>query len=117
MQFTLMIFEAPDGFAARTDSKQQKSYWSGTFAFLSALKEEGVFRGGAGLQTPDTATTLRYSNGNTALSDGPAPAAAEQLGGYFIVDVPDLDHALDWAARFPQRPGVAVEVRPNLAHD
>jgi hypothetical protein len=117
MQYTLMIFETADGFAARTDPAREAAYWSGTFAFLQALRDSGAFRGGAGLQLPDTATSLRYRAGQRMLNDGPVPACGEQLGGYFIIEADDLDGALEWAARFPDRPGVAVEVRPNLPND
>ena len=51
------------------------------------------------------------------VQDGPIAETREMLGGFFVINVPDLDVAMQWAARFPDRPGVVVEVRPNLAHD
>ena len=74
---------------------------------------KGVFVGGAGLQPPETATTLRFED-DLHIQDGPHAETAEQLGGFFIIDVPDLDAALEWAARAPRIPGRIVEVRPNL---
>jgi len=117
MHYTLQIFETGEGFAARTDPDQQAAYWGGTMAYLKALKEAGVFVSGAGLQPPATATTLRRAKGELVLHDGPVADTKELLGGLFIIDVPDLDAALKWAARFPDREGVVVEVRPNLPHD
>lgn len=48
------------------------------------------------------------------MQDGPYAEAKEQLGGFFILNVPDLDRALEWAARYPVTPGGSIEVRPNL---
>ena len=104
-------------FAARTDTARQAAYWGGTMTYLQALKDAGIFVSGAGLQPPGTATTLRRNRGELVLHDGPVADTKELLGGLFIIDVPDLDAALQWAARFPDRPGVVVEVRPNLPHD
>lgn len=117
MHFSILIHESAEGFAARTDPAQQESYWGGTMQYLKALKDAGVFVGGAGLQLPQAATTLRHADGKHLVQDGPFADTKEQLGGFFIIDVPNLDTALEWAARFPQRPGGAVEVRPNLPHD
>lgn len=117
MQFSILIHESAEGFAARNDAAQQESYWGGTMQYLKALKDAGVFVGGAGLQAPQSATTLRYQEGKQVVQDGPFADTKEQLGGFFIINVPNLDIALEWAARFPQRPGAAVEVRPNLPTD
>ena len=64
------------------------------------------------LQPTTVATTVRETNGKTQVLDGPYAESKEQLGGYYLIDVPDLDAALSWAARCPAaNPGV-VEVRP-----
>jgi hypothetical protein len=65
----------------------------------------------AGLQSPDTATTFRLEDGKRLVQDGPYAETKEQLAGIFVIDVPDLDTALEWAARYP---GKVVEVRPNV---
>ncbi|MFZ5443581.1 MAG: YciI family protein [Myxococcota bacterium] len=114
MHYSLLIIETPEGFAARTDPEQQQAYWAGTMHYLAALKDAGVFVGGAGLQPPETATTLRLADGQYRVQDGPFADTREQLGGLFIIDVQHLDEALQWAGRFPQRPGIVIEVRPNL---
>jgi hypothetical protein len=114
MKYSILCFESPAEFSARTDPKESEAYWGGVFSYLKALQDAGVFAGGAGLELPETATTLRYRNGEPLVQDGPFADTKEQLGGFFIVDVPNLDAALEWAARFPQRPGRVIEVRPNL---
>lgn len=114
MNYTILIYETPADFAARTDPKKQEAYWTAWPPFSKALKEAGVFAGGAGLQPPETATTLRFPDEKRLVQDGPYADTKEQLGGFFIVDVPDLDTALEWAARCPRMPGRVIEVRPNI---
>ena len=69
---------------------------------------------GDGLQGPHAATTLRVRQGARTVEDGPFADSKEQLGGYFVIDVPDLDTALDWAAQAPCALTGSVEVRPVL---
>ncbi len=114
MKYSILCFETPANFAARTDPAKMGAYWGGVEVYMKALKEAGVFAGGAGLEPPDTATTVKYRNGERLVQDGPYADLKEQLAGLFIVDVPNLDSALEWAARFPQQPGRVIEVRPNL---
>ena len=73
-------------------------------AYAEALRHAGVMAGGKGLEPPSTATTVRFRGGERTVQDGPYADTKEQLGGFFILDVPDLDAALDWAARCPDRP-------------
>jgi hypothetical protein len=69
---------------------------------------------GDGLQGPHAATTLRVRDGKRSVEDGPYADTKEQLGGYFVIEVPDLDTALDWAAKAPSALTASVEVRPVL---
>lgn len=116
MHYTLLIYETAADLAARTDPdpKKREAYRAAWPPYAKALREAGVFVGGAGLQLPETATTLRFRNGQRVVQDGPYADTKEQLGGFFIIDVPDLDTALDWAARIPHSEGRAFEIRPNL---
>ncbi len=116
MNYTIMIYETAADFAARTDPDPNKkaAYWAPWPLYSKALKDAGVFVGGAGLQPPETATTLKFRDSQRLVQDGPYADTKEQLGGFFIIDVPDLDTALDWAARCPSSPGRVFEVRPNL---
>ena len=65
----------------------------------------------AALQRASTATTVRLADGTTQVLDGPFAESKEQLGGYFLIDVPDLASALSWAARCPGASHGVVEVR------
>jgi len=67
-----------------------------------------------GLQPSRTATTVRNQNGQRKVQDGPFADTKEQLGGVYIIDVPDLDTALEWAARNPAASLAGVEVRPII---
>jgi hypothetical protein len=81
-------------------------------AYGEALKKAGVLAGSNRLQPTSTATTVRSTNGKSQVLDGPYVDSKEQLGGYFLIDVPDLDAAISWAARCPASGHGAVEVRP-----
>jgi hypothetical protein len=113
MQYTLLIYETPAAFALRDDAQAQQADWAAWTHYTRALKDAGVFVGGAGLLPPETATTLRLRDGQWLVQDGPIAETKEQLGGFVIIAVPDLDTALDWAARCPTTPDRVVEVRPN----
>jgi hypothetical protein len=72
---------------------------------------------GEGLKTTDTATTLSHSAGRHSVHDGPFAETKEQLGGFYLVDVPDLDAAMGIARRIPMPHGGSVEIRPALGDD
>ena len=114
MKYTVLIYENASDFTARTDEKRKDAYWGAYRAYTQALAEAGVMVGGAGLQPPPLATTVRLKNGKRQVQDGPFAEAKEQLGGYYVVDVPDLDKALEWAGRRPAASSGGVEVRPHL---
>ena len=115
MNYSILIYETAADFAARNDPAKREAYWSVWPPYVEALKQAGVFVGGAGLEPPDAATTLHFDGDKSIVQDGPYADTKEQLGGFFIIDVPDLDAALAWAARVPRSPGRVYEVRPNLA--
>ena len=111
MHYTLLFYESPEDFADRTDPSRQQQYLAGWSHYVKALRESGIVVSGSGLFPPETATTLRRQGGETLVQDGPITETKEQLGGFFVVDVPDLDTALEWAARCPVN---TVEVRQNI---
>ena len=115
MNYTILIYETPAELAARTDDRRKEAYWGAYRAYTKALADAGVMVGGAGLQPPQTATIVRQRDGKRQVQDGPYAEAKEQLGGYYVVNVPDLDTALEWASRCPASSTGAVEVRPNLS--
>lgn len=114
MQYMLMLNETAAEFARRTDPAETEAYWGGWNAFIGAMAQAGVIVKGDGLQGPMLATTLRVIDGKRHVQDGPFADTKEQLGGYFVIEVPDLDAALDWAAKAPCALTGSVEVRPIL---
>jgi hypothetical protein len=114
MLYTILIHETADDFARRTDPKRQAEYWASWPPYAQALRDAGVFAGGAGLDPPSSATLLRLREGRRLVQDGPYADTKEQLGGYFVIDVPDLETALRWAERCPTSATGTVELRAHL---
>jgi hypothetical protein len=82
-----------------------------------ALSERETTFGGAELDHPATATTIRVRDGETLTTDGPFAETKEVLGGFYLIDVPNLDDAIDFAAAVPAaRRGGSVEIRPLVEH-
>jgi len=77
-----------------------------------AMRDAGVWVYSGGLHQPSTATVLRATDGQVVTTDGPYVEAREHLGGFTIVDVDDLDAALDWGGRVAVATGLPIEVRP-----
>jgi hypothetical protein len=111
MQYLLMAYVDEAGWPKMSKSEQEQGIAAYT-AYGEALKTAGVIKGSNRLQPTSTATTVRNSNGKSQVLDGPYVDSKEQLGGYFLIDVPNLDAALSWAARCPAVHHGAVEVRP-----
>ncbi len=84
-------------------------------AYTEALKQAGALKGSNRLQPTATATTVRTVDGKQQVLDGPYADTKEQLGGYYLIEVADLDAALSWAARCPGSQHGTVEVRPIWA--
>lgn len=114
MQYTMMFYLSPAEFSARTDPEQRAAFWGAFLPYMKAVKDAGIFAGGAGLEPPDTATTIKLKDGMRLVQDGPYADTKEQVGGFFVIEVPDLDTALEWAAKYPAGPDGGVEVRPNI---
>lgn len=112
MQYMLMIHEdesayaGPDGGAVMADTIAKHT------ALAEALIASGVPFSGERLKPASTATTIRWDNGSHSLHDGPFAETHEELGGFYIIDVADLDAALDWAKRIPVPGKGSIEVRP-----
>ena len=81
-------------------------------AYTSEMVGAGILRGGERLKPAATATTVRTRGGKLATTDGPFAETKEQLGGFYIIDVPDLDAAIKWAGKCPGAALGSVEVRP-----
>jgi hypothetical protein len=111
MQYLLMVYNNEDATkaASKADVEQGIAAYR---SYIDAATKAGVLLGVNRLQFTTTATTVRVANGKTQVLDGPYAETKEQLGGYLLIDVPDLDTALSWAARCPGASRGAVEVRP-----
>ena len=111
MKYLLLIYGNEAGMlAASKDTADQMMAAYG--AYTEAMKKAGVMVGADRLQPTASATTVRVANGKTTVLDGPYAETKEQLGGYYMIDVPDLDAALSWAARCPGASHGTIEVRP-----
>lgn len=115
MQYILLIYGSENEWQNQTPEQMQKMYADyGTFT--DELIKAGVMRGGSELKPVATASTVRVRAGKTVTMDGPFAETKEQLGGYYLIDVADLDQAIAWAAKIPSALGGSIEIRP-LAED
>jgi len=113
MRYMLQIYMPGDGSVWERLSEDEKSAVSGEYF---ALADAPGVTGGAQLQPAASATTIRVQDGRTLTTDGPFVETKESLGGYYLLEVDDLDAAIELAARVPAaRMGGAVEVRPVVA--
>jgi hypothetical protein len=109
MQYLMLLSMSPDTWAGPDAPRSED--WS---TYTQALVEAGIMVSGAGLQGVETATTVRLRSGERILSDGPFAETKEHLVGFYVIDVPDLDTALEWAATVPNVRVGSVEVRPVM---
>jgi hypothetical protein len=114
MEYMLAFFETSAEVARADDPAAVGAYYGAWKAYVGAIAASGCMRGGNGLQGPRTGASLRVVDGQRQVQDGPYADTREHLGGYFIIDVPTLDQALEWAARAPCASAGHVEVRPVL---
>ena len=113
MRYILMDYVNESGWPALTRAEQE--HWLGAYrAYMEAMTKAGVLKTSSGLQPTASATTVRVANGKTLVLDGPYADSKEQLGGFHIIDVADLDAAISWAARSPTALHGVVEVRPVM---
>ena len=117
MNYALLFYLSPTEFAARTDPDKKEAYWGNFMPYMNSIREAGIFVTGAGLEPPEDASVVKVRNGQLHVQDGPYADTKEQLGGFFVIDVPDLDTALKWAALYPAGPLGSVEVRPALRRE
>jgi hypothetical protein len=111
VQYMILIYGDEKAWAGMSEAEMNKAYGE----YMGYSKEMGLAKvslGGASLQPVATATTVRVKGGKIQTTDGPFAETKEQLGGYYIIDVPDLDEALKWAAKCPGAAHGCVEVRP-----
>jgi hypothetical protein len=108
-----MIYENESQNASMDPVKGQQIF-AAYLKYTADLKASGAFVAGDALHPVATASTVRVRGGKTTTTDGPFAETKEQLGGYYLIDVPDLDAALGWAAKIPGAETGSVEVRPVM---
>jgi len=112
MQYLFLLYSAPDAGPQGPDAMaEEMPKW---FAYTDELAQAGALLGGEALQMPETATTLQVRDGNQITTDGPFAETKEILGGFYLIDVPDLDAAIEWAAKVPSATYGKVEIRPIM---
>jgi hypothetical protein len=114
MQYALLIYgnESRMQTASKADTEQLLAAYG---SYIEAMNKAGIIRARDRLQPSSSATTVRMTNGKTNVLNGPYADTKEQLGGFVVIDVPDMDAALTWAARCPGASHGVVEVRPIWA--
>ena len=115
MQYLALIYAAPDA-SPKYGSAEFKAMMEGYTAFTAELKARGAFVSGDGLKDVDTATSVRVRGGKTETMDGPFAETKEHLGGYYLIEVPDLDAAIKVAAMIPTAGYGTVELRPVMVY-
>jgi hypothetical protein len=118
VRYLLLIYSDGEAYSKVSEEHMKRlmdDYW----AFTDEVKKSGEYQGGEALQGAETATTVTVKDGDTLTTDGPFAETKEVLGGYYQVDVPDLDRAIELAAKIPDAAwGLGkVEVRPIMEFD
>ncbi|MFZ0744120.1 MAG: YciI family protein [Terracidiphilus sp.] len=111
MQYMLLL-HADESQWPKMSQVQQEQGMAAYMAYSEALSKSGALKASGRLRPTSAATTVRIVDGKSQVLDGPFADSKEQLGGYFLIDVADLDAALAWAARCPGASHGVVEVRP-----
>lgn len=118
MKYMILIYEPESAFEGEVGERRLTDIVGKHMALAAELTAAGIQLGGAGLQPVHTATTIRSdAAGAQTLHDGPFAETHEQLGGYYLIDVANLDEAIAIGRRVPVAPGGKIEVRPLMAHD
>ena len=118
MKYALLIYStstADEYAAAATTRPHANDPEGGWVKYTQAAKDAGVLLGAEQLTHSETATSVRVRGEDRLITDGPFMETKEHLLGFYLLDVPDLDAALDWAARMPVVTGGTVEVRAALS--
>lgn len=112
MRYLLLIYEDESKSPPPDDAEMAR--W---FQVTDAMKEAGIHLAGEALHPVEAATTVRVKSGETLATDGPFAETREQLGGFYLLDVPDLDQAIAWAAKLPTADRGSIEIRPVVDFD
>jgi len=116
MQYMLLIYGNENG-GSDTSETEQRAMLQEWFEYTEELRSAGVMKAGDALQPTATATTVRDDGGEALVTDGPFAETKEQLGGYYLLDVADLDEAIRWAHKCPGAKTGTIELRPVVVFD
>ncbi len=108
MKYALLIYSEPGAAQHAAPAAGVITDW---VAYTRAVKDAGILLGAERLTATDTATSVQARGEDRLLTDGPFMETKEHLLGFYLIDVPDLDTALDWAAKMPAAAHGTVEVR------
>ena len=111
MRYMLLI-NSDESYYDTLEPAQMGELMAAYGSFQEEIESAGVCKGSDRLQPTSTATTVRVRDGKRLTTDGPFAETKEQVGGYYLVDVPDLDKAIAWAAKIPTASYGSVEIRP-----
>jgi hypothetical protein len=111
MQYLLLLYANEGGWDTLSKADQEQGM-AAYGAYTQALKKAGALVGSNRLQPVSSATTVRLADGKPQVLDGPYVESREQLGGYYLIEVADLDAAIAWATRCPGAGHGIIEVRP-----
>ena len=115
-QYMLLMYDDPAAGPAEGSPEDQAEF-AGWMSYTDQMAQAGIMRAGEALHPVSTATTVRVRGDERVVSDGPFAETKELLGGYYVIDVPDLDTALEWAGKAPHIEHGSVEVRPVMVFD
>jgi hypothetical protein len=113
MRYLALIYNDESAFSKQTEAETQAEYQA-YMQFGADGREAGVIKTGEALQPTHTATSVRVREGKLVTTDGPFAETKEQLGGFYLLDCPNLDEAIAWAAKIPGAKNGCVEVRPIM---
>jgi hypothetical protein len=113
MRYLLLIYGDENGGADMSEG-EQNAMMQAYFQYTEDLRSAGVMQGGEALQSTATATTVTDDGGKALVTDGPFAETREQLGGFYLLDVANLDAAIEWAHKCPGARGGKIELRPIM---
>ena len=113
MQYMFLIADEP-GAGPAQDSPEFAAEMGEWFAFDQLVRDAGVYVSGEALHPQETATTVRVRDSKTVTTDGPYAETKEHLGGFYVLDVADLDEAISYATKIPNIGYGSIEIRPVL---
>lgn len=117
MKYMLMLYEPEGAYEGEAGQKTLADIIAQHMKLAEELVAAGVEFSGEELQPTSAAKTVRTdAAGGKTVHDGPFAETREQLGGYYLIDVADLEAATAWARKVPIIPGGKVEIRPVVAH-